>query len=103
MNETVTFDGVEYDVIAEQEDGGGDYEWSHVGLIRDPHGRLFLVNESGCSCYGPWDSADEMEPVSSWQDAVERVKADPPWLFNDDDVAAFAQKLMELRPEPSTR
>lgn len=94
-------DGVDHDVIAEQGDGGGGYEWANVALARRvTDGQLFLVTESGCSCNGPWDDPD-LEAVATWQAAIERLKVDRSSLFTDDDVAAFAQQLMELRPASS--
>jgi hypothetical protein len=94
-------DGVDHDVIAEQSDGGGGYEWGNVALVRRvTDGQLFLVTESGCSCNGPWDSPD-LEPVDTWQAAIDKLKADRPYFHSDDDVAAFAEQLMELRPASS--
>ena len=47
-----------------------------------------------------WDDPD-LEAVATWQAAIERLKVDRSSLFTDDDVAAFAQQLMELRPASS--
>jgi hypothetical protein len=86
-------DGVAHEVIAEQSEGG--YEWSNVAVVRRfADGQLFLVTESGCSCNEPWDSPD-LEPVATWQAAVDKLKVERPYNFSDDDVAAFAQQLME--------
>jgi hypothetical protein len=103
MSETVHLDGSDFEIIVVQEDGGGDYQWGQAALLRRiADGQLVLVHDGGCSCNSPWEDPD-LTPVASWQDAVERVKAEPPYLFNEDDIAAFAQKLMALRPTPSQR
>lgn len=99
---TVDIAGRTYQIVAEQSDGGGSYEWGMVALIRSPEGQLFLVAESGCSCNNPWDDTrlGDLVSVRSWQEAVDKVKADPVML-DDADVAEFAQQLMTLRPAPS--
>lgn len=102
MSEIVKVDGTEYEVIAEQMDGGGDYEWGMAALIRRGDGQLFVATDGGCSCYGPWDGP-ELESVPTWQAAIDWLKGNPAPLFSDDDTAALAQQLMELRPEPSPR
>lgn len=108
MNATDThrIDDADWEVIAERDDSGGDYEWGFAVLVRRPDGQLFLGLDSGCSCYGPWDglrTESDFIAVPTWQDAIEHLKGDRPYLFTDDDVAKFAEALMELRPEPSPR
>lgn len=100
---TVDIAGRTYELVAEQGDGGGQYDWSMVALIRSPEGQLFLVVDGGCSCNGPWDDTrlGDLVSVRSWQEAVDKVKADKPFLFSDADVAEFAQQLMALHPAPS--
>lgn len=101
MAERKSIDGADYDLIAEQGDGGGGYEWDNVALLRRvDDGQLFVSTEGGCSCNGPWDDPN-LEPVATWQEAVDRVKDYQSSLFTADDTAAFAQQLMELRPASS--
>jgi hypothetical protein len=105
MAERHTIGDVEYSEVAEQNDGGGGYEWSTVTLLRRvDDGQLFLLEQGGCSCNSPWGdwvATDELEPVATWQEAIDRLKANKPSLFTEDDVAAFAEQLMELRPASS--
>jgi hypothetical protein len=99
----VTIGDQTYEILLEQDDGGGDYEWGMAALLRSPDGQLFLVTDGGCSCYGPWENVvrDDVVPVPSWQAAVDVAKTKGVYLFGDDDIAKFAQRLMELRPAPS--
>lgn len=92
---------VEVEVLAEQE-GSESYEWSVAALVRH-EGRLYLYDESGCSCSGPWEYSTlglaDLMPVASWQEAANHVQAAPPLFFDPTDVAAFAEKCMAaMRP-----
>lgn len=93
MTRLETWDGRTYEVLAEHE-AYQSYEWSLVALLRS-EGQLYLYEDGGCSCNEPWSSGGGAPtPVASWQEAVARVQADPPYEFDDGDIAHFAEKCM---------
>jgi hypothetical protein len=59
-----------YDVIGELDEDDLCYEWHtlHV-LVQRASGRLFWIEDSGCSCNGPFDDRDEgdLAPVGDGQ------------------------------------
>lgn len=98
--------GRTYDLILTQDDSGGDYNWTTVGLARDTTtGQLYFLSDSGCSCNSFLDEPEyvDLTPVATWQAAVEEVKANMPYHFTEGDVFAFALALNDLRPSPSPK
>lgn len=78
----------------------GDYSWTAYGLVRDPAGRLFLITDYGCSCYGPWEAQPDYMPVESVQAAVAYVNAqadDDGYTWDWTDAEAFAKRALEVR------
>jgi hypothetical protein len=50
-----------YELVGESNPGGG-YDWSVFAVwFRD--GRYFWASDSGCSCYGEWESFDVSNPA----------------------------------------
>ena len=41
--------------------GWEDYEWSITVVWKDTNtGKLYLGDDSGCSCYGPWEDVNSL-------------------------------------------
>lgn len=95
-NETIKLDGLTYDVVASA--GEYDYSWEESALLRR-QGQLYYAHDSGCSCwsFGDGISAGDLKPVATWQEAVELAKNDLP----AEHSTTFAERLAELRPDPS--
>lgn len=72
------------------------YDWNESALLRSPEGKLYYFTDSGCSCssFGDWVKFGDLEPVETWQEAVELAKRD----LAAEHAVTFAERLAELRP-----
>jgi hypothetical protein len=44
--------------------GWEDYEWSITVVWKDTNtGKLYLGDDSGCSCYGPWEDVHSLSDL----------------------------------------
>ena len=84
----------EYDQV--DQFGAGDYDWSTTTVYRrKADGKLFYVNESGCSCVGPGEylSPGDLTPLNNITDFREAVAETSDSWSERSEVEAFVDKF----------
>ena len=71
------------------------YDWSTFAVLRGSDGLLYTSSDSGCSCNWFGDDPLDVEPATTWQEAVDRAKE---WGGTDSEVMALIERLMKSSP-----
>lgn len=79
----------------ELNDHWNDYSWSIMGVFREEDGTLTWADDSGCSCYGAWETpGGDRRPLTSetWDAFAAEVAGFP---AGDEDKATFLSGVQE--------
>lgn len=77
---------------------GGGYDWEAHWLLKDENGKFYTYTESGCSCYGPFDSPVEwsdMIPVNNVDEALRNAPSESSYYYNGEEIATFRNEIRQ--------